>query len=185
MCQRPGGSRSGYYEWLQRPPRPPPAAAQQGQDNVQRYCAQGRGPYGTRRITHLLAQEGRRGSRRRIGRMLAHAGLRCTPRRRFKAPSAAGQAQTVAPNQRNRECTVQAPHTIYVGAITGLPTAAGWWSRAVVLELGSRAVVGWSMAAPMRAEVVHQALARAIGQRQPAAGLLMPTDWGSPSGADS
>lgn len=185
MCQLLGVSRSGYYEWLQRPPRPQTAAEQPLQDQVQRYFAQGRGTYGTRRIKHLLAQEGLRVSRRRIGRMLTQAGLRCKTRRRFKAPIAAGQAQTVAPNQLNRECTVQDPNTIYVGDITYLPTGEGWLYLAVVLDLCSRAVVGWSMADHMRAELVNQALAMAICQRQPTAGLIMHTDRGSQYSAGS
>jgi putative transposase len=98
-------SRSGYYEWLRRPPSTQ-AAAQQLQEKVQRYFTQGRGTYGTRRLKHLLAQEGLQVSRRRIGRVLAQAGLRCKTRRRFKAPKTTGQAQTVAPNQLNREFTV-------------------------------------------------------------------------------
>jgi putative transposase len=178
-------SRSGYYEWLRRPPSTQAVADQQLQEKVQRYFTQGRGTYGTRRIKHLLAQEGLQVSRRRIGRMLAQAGLRCKTRRRFKAPSAAGQAQTVAPNQLNREFTVKEPDTVYVGDITYLPTSEGWLYLAVVLDLCSRAVVGWSMADHMRAELVNQALAMAIYQRQPAAGLSMHTDRGSQYGADS
>ena len=160
-------------------------ADQQVQAKVQHYFAQGRGTYGTRRIKHLLAQEGLRVSRRRIGRLLAQAGLRCKTRRRFKAPTAAGQAQTVAPNQLNRAFTAQAPDMVYVGDITYLPTGEGWLYLAVVLDLCSRAVVGWAMAHHMRAELVNQALAMAICQRQPAAGLIMHTDRGSQYGADS
>ena len=88
MCQFLEVSRSGYYEWLGRPPRPPTAAEQEVQDKIQRYFAQGRGTYGTRRIKPLLAQEGLQVSRRRIGRVLAQAGLRCHTRRKFKAPTA-------------------------------------------------------------------------------------------------
>ena len=69
--------------------------------------------------------------------------------------------------------------------ITYLPTGEGWLSLAVVLDLCSRAVVGWSMADHRRAELVNHALAMAIGQRQPAAGLIMHTDRGSQYGADS
>jgi transposase InsO family protein len=185
MCRLLEVSRSGYYEWLHRPPRPQTAADQQLQDKVQRYFAQGRGTYGTRRIKHLLAQEGLCVSRRRIGRLLAQAGLRCKTRRKYKAPTTAGQAQTVAPNQLNREFTVDAPHKVYVGDITYLPTGEGWLYLAVVLDLCSRAVVGWSMANHMRAELVTQALAMATSQRQPAAGLIMHTDRGSQYGADS
>jgi len=125
-----------------------------------------------------LAQEGLQVSRRRIGRVLAQAGLRCKTRRTCKAPTTAGQAQTVAPNQRNRACTGQAPDKVYVGDIPCLPTGEGWLSLAVVLDLCSRAVVGWSRADPMRAALVNQALSMAIGQRRPAAGLLMHTDRG-------
>ena len=185
MCQLLAVSRSGYDEWLARPPSTHADVDRQLQEKVQGYFAQGRGTYGTRRIKHLLAQEGLQVSRRRIGRLLSQAGLRCKTRRRFKAPIAAGQAQTVAPNQLNREFTVQAPDTVYVGDITYLPTGEGWLYLAVVIDLCSRAVVGWSMADHMRAELVNQALSMAICQRHPAAGLIMHTDRGSQYGAES
>jgi transposase InsO family protein len=185
MCQLLAVSRSGYYEWLARPPSTHADVDRQLQEKVQGYFAQGRGTYGTRRIKHLLAQEGLQVSRRRIGRLLSQAGLRCKTRRRFKAPIAAGQAQTVAPNQLKRECTVQVPDTVYVGDITYLPTGEGWLYLAVVLDLCSRAMVGWSMADHRRAALVNQALAMAICQRRPAAGLIMHTDRGSQYGADS
>ena len=185
MCRVLEVSRSGYYEWLSRPPRPPADADQEVRDKMQRYFAQGRGTYGTRRLKHLLAQDGLRVSRRRIGRVLAQAGLRGKTQRKFKAPRSSEQAQTIAPNQLNREFTVPVPETIYVGDITYLPTGEGWLYLAVVLALCSRAVVGWSMADHMRAELVHQALSMAIYQRQPAAGLIMHTDRGSQYGAES
>ena len=184
-CQLREVSRSGYYEWLSRPPRTQVAAEQHVEARVTHYFAQGRGTYGTRRIKYLLAQEGLQVSRRRIGRVLAQAGMHCKTRRRFKAPTAAGHAQTVAPNQLHREFTGQAPNTVYVGDITYLPTGEGWLYLAIVLDLYSRAVVGWAMANHRRAELANQALAMALCQRQPAAGLIMPTDRGSQYGADS
>jgi putative transposase len=185
MCQLLEVSRSGYYEWRSRPPRAEVEAEQYVEAKVKHYFAQGRGTYGTRRIKYLLAQEGLQVSRRRIGRLLTQAGLRCKTRRKCKAPTASGQAQTVAPNQLNREFTVQEPDTMYVGDITYLPTREGWLYLAVVLDLCSRAVVGWSMADHMRAELVNQALAMALCQRQPAVGLIMHTDRGSQYGAES
>ena len=185
MCQLLEVSRSGYYEWLSRPPRAQADVDQEVQEKIRRYFAQGRGTYGTRRLKHLLAQDGLQVSRRRIGRFLAQAGLRCKTQRKFKAPRSSGQAQTVASNQLNREFTVAEPNTVYVGDITYLPTGEGWLYLAVILDLCSRAVVGWSMADHMRAELVNQALSMAIYQRQPAAGLIMHTDRGSQYGADS
>lgn len=185
MCRLLEVSHSGYYEWLGRPPRAHADADQQVQDKIHHYFAQGRGTYGTRRIKHLLAQDGLQVSRRRIGRLLAQAGLRCKTQRPAKAPRPSGQAQTVAPNQLNRVFTVQAPDKAYVGDMTYLATGEGWLYLAVVLDLCSRAVVGWAMANHMRAELVTQALSMAIGQRQPAAGLIMHTDRGSQYGAES
>jgi putative transposase len=185
LCRLLHVSRSGDDAWLSRPRRPPVEAEQPLRDKVPRDCAPGRGTYGTRRITSLFAQEGRQVSRRRLGRLLGHAGLRGNTRRRCNAPTAAGQAQTVAPKQLNREFTGHSPDPVYVGDRTSLPTGQGWRSLAVVLAWCWRAVVGWSMAPQMRAAVVPQALARAIGQRQPAAGLIMHPDRGRQYGADS
>ena len=80
---------------------------------------------------------------------------------------------------------MEKPDTVYVGDITYLPTGEGWLYLAVVLDLCSRAVVGWSMANHMRAELVNHALSMALGPRRPAAGLIMHTDRGSQYGADS
>jgi transposase InsO family protein len=107
LCRLLEVARSGYDEWLSRPPRAQGAAEPHVAAKIQHYCAQGRGTYGTRRIKSLLAQEGLQVSRRRIGRVLSQAGLRGKTRRTYKAPTATGQAQTVAPNQLNRALTVQ------------------------------------------------------------------------------
>jgi putative transposase len=147
--------RSGYSEWLGRLPSAQTDAEQQVEAKVQQYFAQGRGTYGTRWIKHLLAQEGLQVSRRRMGRVLAQAGLRCKTRRKFTAPTAAGQAQTVAPHQRNRELIVPQPETVYVGDLTSLPTGKGWLYLAIVLDLCVRAVVGGSLANHRRVELVH------------------------------
>jgi putative transposase len=185
LCQRLEVSRSGDYAWLSRPPSAQADADKEVQDKIQHAFAQGRGTYGTRRLKHVLAQDGLQGSRRRLGRRRAQAGLRGKTQRKGTAPRTAGQAPTVAPHQLNRELTVTAPHTVYVGAMTYVPTGAGWLYLAVVLDLCSRAVGGGAMADHRRAEWVPQALAMALVQRQPAAGLIMHTDRGSQYGADS
>jgi putative transposase len=87
FCRILGVSRSGYYAWLDRPPRAQPQAAQQVEAHVKQYFAPGRGTYGTRRIKHRLAQAGLQVSRRRLGRVLAQAGLR---EKRSGCPAACG-----------------------------------------------------------------------------------------------
>ena len=85
----------------------------------------------------------------------------------------------MAPKQRNRALTAQVPERVSVRAMTSLSTGAGGRYLAVGLARCARAVVGWAMANPRRAAWVHQALALALGQRQPTAGLIMQTDRGS------
>jgi putative transposase len=91
----------------------------------------------------------------------------------------------VAPNRLQPEFLVLQPETVAVGDLPDLPPGEGGRSLAVVWDLGSRAVVGWAMANHRRADLVTQAVAMASCQRQPAAGLMMPTDRGSQYGADS
>jgi putative transposase len=184
VCRGLEVSRRGSSEWLGRPPRTHTDAAPQMAAQVPQDVAPGRGPSGTRRLKPLLAPEGLQASRRRSGRVLAHAGLGGTTRRNFTAPTGAGQAPTGAPHHRKRELTVHKPDTADVGDIPALPTGAGWRYLAVGLALCARAVGRWALADHLRAALVNQALSMAIGQRQPAAGLLMPTDRGSQDGAE-
>ena len=109
LCRVLEGSRSGSYEWRGRSPRTPPETEQQVPEAVPRYCVQGRGPYGPRRIKHLLAPAGRR----------------CKTRRQCKAPRASGHAATGAPNRLNRALPVHAPDTVSVGDSTSLPPGDG------------------------------------------------------------
>ena len=104
LCRILEVSRSGYYEWRGRPPSPQADTEQQLEAKGQQYFAQGRGLYGTRRIKHLLSQEGLRVSRRRIGRVRRQAGLRCKTRRKFKAPAAQGRPR-------------RSPHTNSIGSL--------------------------------------------------------------------
>jgi putative transposase len=112
VCRTLEVSRSGYDAWRSRPPRAGAAVDQQVHARVPPYVAQGRGIDGTRRRKHLLAQEALQVSRWRLGRLLAQAGLRCKTRRTFLAPRRTAHAQTIAPHQRNRACTVPVPDSV-------------------------------------------------------------------------
>ena len=105
--------------------------------------------------------------------------------RPFRVTTDSAHAHPVAPNQLDRQFQARAPNRVWATDITYVHTWAGWLYLAVVLDLCSRAVVGGSMANHMRAELVNHALEMAICPRQPAAGLIMPTERGSQEGADS
>jgi len=124
-------------------------------------------------------------SRRRIGRLMGAAGLACKTKRKFKATTNSNHKLPIAPNHLDRQFTVQQPNQTYVGDITYIYTLEGWLYLAVVIDLYSRQVVGWSMAEHMRAKLVNDALLMAIWQRKPGKGLLWHTDRGSQYASDS
>ena len=153
---------------------------------IEAHFEQNRRVYGTRRLKHCLAEEeGEQVSRRRIGRLMAENELKVKTKRKFKVTTDSRHDQPVAPNKLNRQFEVEQPDRVYVGDITYLWTREGWLYLAVIIDLFSRAVVGWSMSTRLQAELVNRALMMAITQRQPAPGLLMHTDRGSQYVADS
>lgn len=184
MCQALDVSRSGYYDWLTRAPS---AHAQKDQvlsERIRVHFEANRRVYGTRRLKACLADEGEHVSRRRIGRLMAQQDLQVKTRRKFKVTTDSHHGQAVAPHVLERHFDVNEPDTAYVGDITYIWTAQGWLYLAVVIDLFSRAVVGWSMSPWLKADLVTNALQMALDRRQPKAGLLMHTDRGSQYVAD-
>lgn len=179
MCQVFEVSRSGYYEWLTRPESAHRETDRHLGERVKRAFEKGRGSYGTRRIQQELREAGERVSRQRIGRLLQEQGLRCKTRRKFRATTNSNHALPVAPNHLNRQFQVEQPDRAYVSDITYLATDEGWLYLAVVLDLFSRQVVGWSMAERMTADLVCDALQMACWRRRPGEGLLVHSDRGS------
>ncbi len=98
MCQALEVSRSGYYEWLKRPPSSHAQADQVLAQRIGEHFAAHRAVYGTRRLKDCLADEGERVSRRRIGRLMREQDLRVKTRRKFKATTDSSHGQAVAPN---------------------------------------------------------------------------------------
>ena len=154
MCRTLEVSRSGYYAWLKRPPS---AHAQKDQvlsARIAEHFEANRQVYGTRRLKDCLADEGEQVSRRRIGRLMTEQELRVRTRRKFKVTTDSSHGQAVAPNILDRHFDVPEPDMAYVGDITYVWTAEGWLYLAVVIDLFSRAVVGWSMSPWLKAELV-------------------------------
>ena len=145
----------------------------------------GRKNYGTRRLKKALLSQGRQVRRRRIGRLMAAAGLACKTKRKFIATTNSNHKLPIAPNFLDRQFTMQQPNQAYVGDITYIYTLEGWLYLAVVIDLYSRQVVGWSMAEHMRAKLVNDALLMAVWKRKPSKGLIWHTDRGSQYASDS
>ena len=116
---------------------------------------------------------------------MKRAGLICKTKRKFKVTTDSKHNKPIAPNLLERQFNVENPDRYYVGDITSIETQEGWLYLAMVIDLYSRQVVGWSMNKRMKATLVNDALLMAIWKRKPAKGLIWHTDRGSQYASDS
>jgi transposase InsO family protein len=180
MCKVLRVSSSGYYDWLKRPPSERQQANEQLLKTIQREYEASRQTYGSPRLHAVLRQQGQRVGRKRVARLMRSAGLvakgpwRQRPRTTQRAPAA-----VAAPNLLGQDFTASRPNEKWLADITYIETREGWLYLAVVLDLFSRAVVGWAMADHLRATLVESALQMALGRRVLDGDLLHHSDQGS------
>ncbi len=124
-------------------------------------------------------------SRRRIIRLMKKAGLYCKTRKKFRATTDSSHNKPIADNLLERQFNVTEPDRYFVGDITYIATDEGWLYLAVVIDLFSRMVIGWSMDKTMKTQLVNDALFMAIWKRKPSKGLVWHTDRGSQYASDS
>ena len=180
LCEALGVSRSGFYAWRSRPPSRRARADEELSGKVRASFLASDRTYGARRVWHDLLAEGVFCGRHRIERLMRLHALRARPRRR-RLPSDVGvrQPAAVAPNVLDRSFEAPAPNRKWIADFTYIWTAEGWLYVAVVIDLFSRCVVGWSMNASMRAQLVTDALIMAIWRRGKPDALLHHSDQGS------
>ena len=185
MCRVMQVSRSAYYAWLHRPQTTIEKEDIELTTTIHSIFKKSRATYGTRRIKKALFDQKHNVSRRRISRLMDQANLACKTKRKFKATTDSKHDKPISPNLLDREFNVSQPDQVYVGDITYIHTQEGWLYLAVVIDLYSRLIVGWSMAEHMRAKLVNDALLMALWKRKPAKGLLWHSDRGSQYASDS
>jgi len=142
--------------------------------------AQNRCAYGVKNILEALRREGARTSKRRCGRLMREIGISGVLKRK-KSPrtTARGQRDRHADDLVRRGLTASAPNRLWSADITYVKTHAGWLYLAVVLDVFSRAIVGWSMSRSLAAGLVDDALRMGLGRRRPQEGLVHHSDKGS------
>lgn len=171
-------SPSAYYDWLRRPESVHRLEDRRLGEQVKKLHENSRKTYGARRIRQALVEEGKAISRTRVTRLMKQQGLKSKRQRKFKATTQAHPRRPVAPNLLNQTFEAPRPDRVDVGDITFIPTEEGWLLT-VLLDLYSRAVVGWAMSARINAKLTHDALMMAIWKRQPAPELIVHSDRGS------
>lgn len=167
MCRVLGVSPSGYYAWRSRGPCARARRDEELREVMRTIHEDSRGTYGVPRVHAELVAQGCRVSRKRVARLMREAGLVGVSRRRGVRTTRADSSHRAAPDRVERQFQAEAPDRIWVADITYVPTWAGFLYLAVVLDVFSRRVVGWSMANHLRTELVLNALNMALAQRRP------------------
>ena len=178
MCEALGISRSGFYGWLMRPrSRRSLDDETMGAKVHQSFVGSDR-TYGARRVWHDVLSLGYQCGLHRIERLMRLQALRARPRRRG-LPKDHGERSAIAANVLDRQFKADSPNQKWVADFTYIWTAEGWLYAAVVLDLYSRRVVGWSMQATMTSQLVADALMMAVWRRGQPVAVLHHSDQGS------
>jgi putative transposase len=178
MCEALGVSRSGFYAWLSRPRSRRSLDDEAIGARVRHSFLDSDRTYGARRVWRDVLAEGWRPGLHRIERLMRQQALRARPKRRG-LPQDHGERSAIADNVLDRQFQADAPNQKWVADFTYIWTAEGWLFAAVVLDLYSRRVVGWSMQSSMSAQLVADALMMAIWRRGRPVQLLHHSDQGS------
>lgn len=180
LCQALGLSRSGYYQWLNRPESSRAKANRQVLDKITVLHEENRRCYGSPRMTQTLRRQGLTIGENRVARLMRAHGIRAKVKRAFRPRTTdSRRAGRIAPNRLKPLASLNGPDQAWVADITYIWTAAGWVYLAAVMDLFSRRIVGWSLGTSLETSLVTEALSRAQRERRPAPGLLHHSDRGS------
>jgi transposase InsO family protein len=178
LCKALDVSRPGYYAHTRRPTsKHAERDAALGAKIAAIHASSGK-RYGCPRVHDELREEGERVSRKRVGRIMKEHDLRGKRRRRYRVTTQSNHDFPIAPNVLARDFSATAPNQKWVGDITYIWTREGWLYLAVLIDLFSRRVVGWSMSDSLATDLPLRALHMAIQTRRPPRGLIHHTDRG-------
>ena len=186
LCEQIGVSASGFHQWRQRKAsKEPSKAGRRSMSNdallahIKAIHAEVKGEYGWPRMWKELVARGIRVGKERVRTLMAQHGIRARTKRKFKATTDSRHNLPVAANLIARDFTPAQPNAVWTTDITYIATDEGWLYLAVMLDLFSRQVVGWSIGPRMTKRLVIDALRMAWFRRRPQAGLIVHSDRGS------
>lgn len=183
MCRVLGVAPSGYYDWVQQP------ISNRGQEDarllrlIRASFIASQGIYGAPRVFLDLREAGETCSKHRVARLMRENKLRALHGYRIRRWSV-GKPAILIPNLLQRQFTVTRPNKAWVTDITYIRTWQGWLYLAVVMDLFSRKIVGWSAAPTLQREVVLNAVLMAVRRRRPRQ-TVIHSDQGTQYGSDA
>lgn len=178
LCRVLGVTRQGYYAFIERPPSRRAIDEARLRERLKQLHVESKQTYGSPRMRRALRAEGVRVGKRRIERALRALELRVKLRRRFRVTTKADPSHAAAPNVLARRFEASRPDERWVTDITYLWTQQGWCYLAAIVDLYSRAIVGWALDRTLSTVLPLRALGMAIQRRRPQAGLLHHSDRG-------
>ena len=182
VCAALGEPRSSFYH-AATPTATQVADVRVG-DLIETVFRTHRRRYGYRRVAQELSDQGVTCAAARIRRLMAERSLRALQPKNFVPKTSDGRADKPSPNLLSGKPLPEAPDQVWAGDITFIPTTAGWLYLAVVIDLCSRRIVGWSLADHLRSDLVHKALDQAL-QTRSSSGTIFHSDRGSQYGSSA
>lgn len=179
MCRILSVSRSGYYNWIDRPES---KRAEENRDllkAIKEIHEQSNKTYGSPRITDALFDRDFNASRNRVARLMASNDIRSKTKRKFKVTTNSDHKLPVSPNLLGQNFYVSTPGCVVVSDITYIQTGEGWLYLTTIMDLFHRKVVGWSMSRSMTAELTTiAALKQYVRTYSPGPGVIFHSDRG-------
>lgn len=185
LCRVLEVSTSGYYDWRDRPLSGRGIANRELLSEIRVIHIQSKDTYGSPRIHAELKERGQRVGKKRVERLMSLNNIVAQRTWRHKRTYTHRETQVTEENHLDRDFSTTGPNQKWVSDITFIPTRQGWLYLAIVLDLYSRAIVGWSMSKRINGQLVHDALDMAISQRETNKGMLVHSDQGSQYTAQS
>ena len=179
MCRVLGVSHSGFYDWFERPPSLRDQENERLLNSIRLSYQASDNTYGSPRVYRDLQDAGNACSENRVARLMKAAGLKARHKRRLRPGQTEDVVHSIAPNLLDRQFEATAPNEKWAADFTYVWTAEGWLFVAVVLDLFSRRVVGWSMQPTMTSQLVMDALMMAVFRRGRPKSVLHHSDQGS------
>ena len=179
MCKVMDVSSSGYYEWRRRPESAQELSNRKLDEEIGKVYGEHKQRYGVPRVTEELKERGLQCSENRIARRMQKLGLKGIQAKKFKRTTDSNHDKPVAPDLIEQDFTALAPNQKWVSDLTYVWTDEGWLYLAVIMDLYSRAIIGWSMGKRMTQQLMCDALTMALFRRGFPKGVIIHSDRGS------
>ena len=178
MCQVLQVSRSGYYDWARRQESNRSQRDRTLLKEIRKVHEETKEAYGANKTWRTLNQSGMACGKHRVARLRRQAGIEARRKRKFRLAYKARNTAPAPPNLLRWPFKADYPDQVWVTDVTFVPTRSGWLYLAVMIDLHTRVVVGWSMKDRPNQELVNEALMMAAEQRRPKPGLIHHSDQG-------